>query len=68
MGHRESMGRWWNELPGWLLPLLGVIPIFIGVQVHVVVFDVGGSLVVAFGLLGWNAKRCAALLPRTYGG
>ncbi len=64
--HREALDKWWNRAPGWLLPLLGAIFVATGVASDLIVLVLGGALVIMFGLLGWNTKRCGALLRRIY--
>jgi hypothetical protein len=56
---------WWNQVPGWLLPVLGAVLIAAGVVLGVAPGDrgfawitgVGGAVVVACGLLGQDARR-----------
>lgn len=54
--HDPSWNRWWNRVPGWLLPALGVaVIVAIVVASLPLLLVIPGALVVVFGLLGWNS-------------
>lgn len=50
---------WWNRVPGWLLPVVGVA---IAVADWFVFpwLALGGVVVTILGLLGWSTRRLAA--------
>jgi len=64
--HRASLDQGWNKAPGWLLPSLGLLLAGVGLVLTLVVFLVGGVLVVVCGLAGWNTLSCSRLLRRVY--
>ena len=50
---------WWNRVPGWLLPLVGVA--IAAVDWFITPWlALGGVLVAVIGLLGWAKRRMAA--------
>lgn len=69
--HRWSHAKRWNSLanrlPGWLLPCVGMIYIFLAVLIGLPLWlGIGGMVVVVVGLLGWISTSSARALRAVY--
>ena len=65
---RVNLNQWWNRLPQYILPLLGIVFIAFGLLAadgpFVWFFAVAGVMITVCGLLGWNAHQAMMQIVR----
>lgn len=75
LAHSDVWDRIWNRVPGWLLPVVGLVFLLLSLALGTalgapafffLVFPVAFGVVILLGLLGWQVRSEAAQLRRVY--
>lgn len=57
---------WGYRLPGWLIPWVGLMLLWLGVELRQIPVVALAVLVTAWGVIRWNNLACARAIRRVY--